>query len=92
MTAKQAQAVQFFRCDAVIVTGSMTGKLPNLKDVIAAREAVDLPVEVGSGITPENLHHYHQAADGFIVGSSLKQDGHWTKPVDPGRVVYWWQN
>jgi len=41
---------------------------------------------VGSGITPDNLAHYHGRADVFIVGSSLKHDGHWANPPDPDRV------
>jgi len=37
---------------------------------------------VGSGVTPTNLDHYAHA-HGFIVGSSLKQGGVWSNPLDP---------
>jgi predicted TIM-barrel enzyme len=50
------------------------------------REAVELPVAVGSGLTPDNLAAYWEAADVFIVGSFLKYDGVWQKEVDPDRA------
>jgi predicted TIM-barrel enzyme len=40
---------------------------------------------VGSGIEPATLARY-QAADGFIVGSSVKRDGVWSNPLDPERA------
>jgi len=50
------------------------------------REAVDIPVLVGSGVTADNVDLYLQAADAAIVGSHFKQDGRWDRPVDPARV------
>ena len=52
----------------------------------AVGAAVRLPVWVGSGLTPENLASY-AAADGFIVGSSLKTGGLWSNPLDPLRAA-----
>ena len=49
------------------------------------KQAVGVPVVVGSGITAENLERY-AAADAFIVGTSLKRDGDWAQPVDPARA------
>ena len=46
------------------------------------KDAVPIPVWVGSGVTPENLMRY-RVADGFIVGSAIKKGGHWSSPVDP---------
>jgi predicted TIM-barrel enzyme len=40
---------------------------------------------VGSGITTENIPHYREA-DAFIVGSSIKQDGLWSNPIDHNRA------
>ena len=71
--------------DGVIVTGAATGEAASPHDV---RETVDgcaLPVLVGSGLTPANLAEYAQA-HGFIVGSSVKQGGHWANPLDPDAV------
>jgi predicted TIM-barrel enzyme len=41
---------------------------------------------LGSGVTDGNLRELYQRADGFIVGSYFKKDGHWSQPVDPQRV------
>jgi uncharacterized protein len=84
--AGTAEAVQFMRGDAVIVTGSVTGDAPQLGDITDAKRHCRLPVYLGSGITAENLPTFYDAADGFIVGSYFKADGRWDKPVDPKRV------
>jgi membrane complex biogenesis BtpA family protein len=84
--AETVQAVEFFRGDAVIVTGRVTGDAPALEDLVAAKGATRLPVLLGSGITPDNLARYWEAADGFIIGSYFKEGGSWANPVDPGRV------
>ena len=77
-----ARAAEFFLADAVIVTGSATGEPATRGDVSGAVNATRLPVLVGSGVTPTNLDHYAHA-HGFIVGSSLKQGGVWSNPLDP---------
>ena len=43
-----------------------------------------MPFE-GSGITPENLNKFSNA-DGFIVGSYLKENGLWSAEIDEKRV------
>jgi len=48
--------------------------------------AVTVPTIVGSGITSENLPRYADA-DAFIVGSSIKEDGIWSNPIDPDRAL-----
>ena len=80
--AETARAAEFFLADAVIVTGSATGEPATRGDVSGAVNATRLPVLVGSGVTPTNLDHYAHA-HGFIVGSSLKQGGVWSNPLDP---------
>jgi membrane complex biogenesis BtpA family protein len=81
-----AHAIEFMRGDAVIVTGMVTGDAPQSSDVIAVKKKTHLPVYLGSGVTAKNLKSLISAADGFIVGSEFKQDGHWAKAVDPRRV------
>jgi membrane complex biogenesis BtpA family protein len=81
-----AQAVEFFRGDAVIITGSVTGEPPKMADVQEAKAHCRLPVVLGSGVTPENLPGFWPAADGFIVGTYCKVDGNWANTVDPRRV------
>jgi hypothetical protein len=81
-----AEAAEFMRADAAIVTGNVTGDAPKLEDVREAKSHCRLPVLLGSGITPKNIADFYQAADGFIIGSHFKVDGHWANPVDPKRV------
>jgi membrane complex biogenesis BtpA family protein len=82
-----AHAVEFMRGDAVIVTGTVTGAAPQRSDVLAVNRQTRLPVSLGSGVTAKNLKNFFGAADGFIVGSEFKQDGHWSRAVDARRVA-----
>ncbi len=85
--AETAKAAVFFRTDGMIITGTATGAAAQAIDVKAVKEACPgHPVLIGSGISPENISDYSAYADGFIVGSYLKQDGHWAKEIDPDRV------
>lgn len=69
--------------DGLIVTGPATGEPTNLADVDCVREAVpDRPVFVGSGATAKTVASILRHATGVIVGSSLKQDGDTSRPVD----------
>lgn len=77
-----AKAAEFFGADAVIVTGTSTGGVASVSEVEEVKKSVSIPVLVGSGITPENLKSY-QEADGFIVGSFLKEKGNWKNAVSP---------
>ena len=81
-----ARAAEFAVADGVIVTGVSTGRAADPAEVRAVVDAVRIPVWVGSGLTPENLGAY-AAADGFIVGSSVKRDGLWWNSLDRSRVV-----
>jgi len=81
-----ALGMALHRSDAVVVTGSHTGVAPAADDLVAVRQATELPVLVGSGITVENLEDLAPLADGFIVGSAMKENGHWDSPVSEARV------
>ncbi len=83
--ADTARAAEFFLADGVIVTGTATGRETDSADVRSVAAAVNVPVFVGSGVTPENLAKFPHA-DGFIVGSSVKRDGVWSNGLDPDRV------
>jgi membrane complex biogenesis BtpA family protein len=84
--AETAHAAEFFLADGVIVSGAATGAVTDPAEVEAVRRAVRLPVLVGSGVSASNLSAY-AAADALIVGSSLKQEGVWTNPIDPERAA-----
>ena len=72
--------------DGVIVTGARTGIEPDEDDLHAVRSSTSLPVLIGSGVTVENFEHLIDLADGFIVGSALKEGGVWNAPVCEDRV------
>ena len=79
-----ARAAAFFLADGVVVTGVATGRPADPVEVRAVRDAVDVPVLVGSGVTPDNIGSFD--ADGFIVGSSVKHGGCWSNALDRARV------
>ena len=81
-----AETVEFLGADCVIVTGNVTGSPPTAADVKEAKSHCGLPVILGSGISAENISEFYNEADGFIVGSSFKVDGHWSNTIDPSRV------
>jgi uncharacterized protein len=84
--AETALAAEFMCADTVIVTGSATGVEPNLNEVISVKDAVSIPVYLGSGITHKNIGSFKGKADGFIIGSEFKKEGNWKNSVDTKRV------
>ncbi len=72
--------------DAIIVSGEMTGEETKVSDVDVVRKHTDLPVLIGSGVTPENIHTVYEKADGFIVGSHFKKGGKGDNFVESRRV------
>lgn len=82
-----SKAARFFMSDGIIITGKSTAEKVNPADLSEARQAVDLPVIIGSGITVDNIHHYWDLADGFIVGSYFKEEGNWQNKVLRKRVI-----
>ncbi len=81
-----AETVEFMRGDAVIVTGNVTGDPPKIEDVQEAKHHCHLPVILGSGVDVNNIVTFLPHADGFIIGTHFKVNGHWTQTVDPRRV------
>lgn len=62
--------------DAVIVSGSGTGKPAAIEKIARVHEAAGgLPVIVGSGVTPESLAGLVGMVRGLIVGTALKEGG-----------------
>jgi len=83
--AETARAAEFFQADGVIVSGVATGRATDPVEVRTVSEAVGIPTLVGSGVTPENMEGL-AAADGIIVGSSVKEGGLWSNRLDAARV------
>lgn len=74
--------------DALIVSGSGTGKPTDLTRVRAVREAVPVaPILLGSGVTAASAAAMAAASDGAIVGSAMQWDGLGGNPVDPDRAA-----
>lgn len=82
-----AETVEFMGADCVIVTGSATGKPPNIGDIREAKTHCNLPIFLGSGITKNNIAEFYDTADGFIIGSTFKVDGLWSNAIDTARVT-----
>lgn len=68
--------------DAVLVTGSGTGRSVNLRELDDVSRAVDVPVLVASGVTEGTLAAIKRA-HGVIVGSALRADGKAGGAIDP---------
>jgi len=83
---EQAMDVEAQDGDAVIVTGFDTGTPPTVERIVACKQRVCLPILLGSGTTCENAAELLRYADGAIVGSHFKRDGHWKNPVDTQRA------
>ncbi|MBC8144035.1 MAG: BtpA/SgcQ family protein [bacterium] len=81
-----ADAVERGLADAIIITGSRTGAGVDIERLRQARNAVAVPVLVGSGVTDETVALLRNECDGAIVGSWLKVDGDISKSVDVQRV------
>jgi len=85
--AETARAAEFSGADGLIVTGTATGQPTDPDDLATVARTVKTPVFVGSGVTPDNLAALAPHAAGLIVGSHLKQGGHWANPIDPKRLA-----
>lgn len=74
--------------DGLLVTGAKTGSEASLRDFAEVVAAVPgTPILVASGISEGNAADFLAAgARGFIVGTSVKQDGRIEFPVDPERA------
>lgn len=84
--AELTRDLAFFDVDAVIATGQRTGNSATVEELEEVAGATNLPVLVGSGVTPDNVMSILSIADAVIVASSLKEDGVWWNPVEADRV------
>lgn len=80
---ESAQMAREHRADAIVVTGQVTADPPDAASLREAKAgAAECPVLIGSGLDAENASRLMSAADGAIVGTSLKTGA----GVDPGKV------
>ncbi|SDJ21514.1 hypothetical protein SAMN05216226_101170 [Halovenus aranensis] len=77
--------------DAVVVSGPETGEPADDEDLLVTLDGRDeatrdVPVFIGSGVTPETAPALLDRADGAIVGTALKDGEQTTNRVDADRV------
>lgn len=84
--AELTRDVEFFDADAAIATGQRTGDSAQVGELQAIRDATELPLLVGSGVTKDNVGEILSIADGVIIASSLKEEGVWWTPVSEASV------
>jgi len=73
--------------DAVLVSGQITGEAARMADLEAVKRALPgTPVLANTGVRHETVAEVLRIADGCVVGSALKVDGHTWNRVDPDRA------
>lgn len=74
------------RADGVAVLGLGRGAPPSLDCLEAVLGRTNLPVLAGGGLDSTNLLDFVDLADGFLIGSGLKEDSNWRAPICEQRV------
>lgn len=73
--------------DAVLVSGQITGEAAALSDLEAVKAVLpQIAVLANTGVKHDTVADVLSIADGCIVGSSLKVDGHTWNAIDPDRA------
>jgi membrane complex biogenesis BtpA family protein len=75
--------------DAVIITGSTTGRpvdFTELEKSSEAARAAGIPLYLGSGATAANVRELRPWVHGVIVGSAIRKGGKAGQPLDLARV------
>jgi uncharacterized protein len=83
----EAKQAEFFLVDGLIVTGARTTEPPDAAELRRVEKHTKVPVLIGSGMTPQNIRQFLPLADGFIVGSTFREDGKFLGELDPGRLA-----
>lgn len=74
--------------DAILVSGGITGEAAQMSDLEAVKRVLPTtPVLANTGVKHATVADTLKIADGCIVGSSLKVDGHTWNAVDPARAA-----
>jgi membrane complex biogenesis BtpA family protein len=74
--------------DAVLVSGQITGEAARMEDLEAVKRALPAtPVLANTGVKHATVADVLRIADGCVVGSALKHDGHTWNAVDPARAA-----
>lgn len=84
--SEQAKDAAFYCADALVASGSRTGITTDLDELGEIKNASELPVFVGSGLTVENAEMLLPNCDGAIVGFGLKNLPTWESDIDIRKV------
>ena len=82
----EVKQAEFFLADGVIVTGARTTEPPDQAKLRGVKRGMRLPVLIGSGMTPANIKSFLPLADGFIVGSTFREEGRFLGALAPKRL------
>lgn len=75
------------RPDALCVSGLTAGAETSAQTLKLVKEAVpDTPVFANTGVRLDNVAEQLEVADGAVIGTAFKQDGHTWNPIDGNRV------
>src|SRR5262245_56619392 len=83
---EEIKQAEFFLVDGVIVTGARTTEPPDLNEMRRVKRNAHVSVLVGSGMTLKNIRGYYKLADGFIVGSTFREQGKFLGQLDRKRL------
>ena len=73
--------------DAVLVSGQITGEAARMEDLESVKAVLPTtPVLANTGVKHDTVADVLRIADGCVVGSALKVDGHTWNAVDPDRA------
>ncbi|WP_342777471.1 BtpA/SgcQ family protein [Rubellimicrobium rubrum] len=73
--------------DAVLVSGQITGEAARMEDLEAVKRVLpSTAVLANTGLEHDTVDEVLRIADGCMVGSALKVDGHTWNAVDPESV------
>jgi membrane complex biogenesis BtpA family protein len=77
-------AVRHGHADALVITGRDIRETAAMLDDV--RNAVEVPLVVGGGATPDNVGSLLQQADSIIVGGALKDEASYDAPISLERA------
>jgi hypothetical protein len=73
--------------DALCVSGLTAGAETSAQTLKVVKEAVpDTPVFANTGVKVDNVAEQLQVADGAVIGTAFKREGHTWNPIDVERV------
>ena len=72
--------------DGILVYSTTPGSAIDTGKVEEIKSVTNIPVLASNGVKPETVAEILSKTDGCIVGTGIKYDGDFYKPVDPERV------